>query len=1390
VEEIKSRIKAYILNEVSVIWDPKYPRKEYTFLNLSEKVDLLFRVLEFAIDESYFDGLAETFYTSTANILDSEPGTYLNTTEQLVIAFERFVKKVAFLRFSEYKIWHGNNQSVGIKESSLQGIFNRTLDKKYRNRKKEYRFSLHAELVQYTGLRKRLLDVMTSDFMTELYAYPGNARTELVHYFNLALGCYLMVTEDNFHLLYKSASPISHYLEEVVHNEADKSLPAKYVELFCERVIDPAGMVGQARLYDLADEQNTETVDYNPVDDMIGGEPSVDTVGNLFSSENNFVLIGDAGSGKTTTLRYFFHKYALEAYNRSSPSTPIPVFIRANECHTESPFHSIIDPGVQKGWVLKALQEGRLIFFIDGLNEIDEDLKLVACSELHDLMTGYPSCRFIISARGNEFALNYGIQAYKLQALKDDQIWNFIKRRITKDAETIYRQITENEALFELAHNPLILRIIVSVSAGDDVPQNKGLLYDTFITSLCSIEKGNHPHLVVQTKIDILSQVALWFRNNKKMSVPVDEFKGILKRVFDALDISFHPGDFIDEISNSLIIQVNRQNVSFYHESYLDFLCAKAILRTFRELRYIDPAFLGRKWYPVLIMCSDLTYPDKIAKDFARFFFNGAISHKQNKPLQLFTPADFNEHLLIACKIAYNLRSCDEDIYLEAEQYLGNTLSLWLWYFLKYKTEPLPVEILFASVAALNSEKLISRVLSQDKWISLWLLNINYEKYNSTDGPAENTLTLTHAFHHILKKYSRNCPDFTLTYKLIRQRRQLLETWFFASVDRHLLYFSNYLLQTVPVRFLIKQFEEEPSFDILLNIISRDFTWLCDNFDAILTSGIIDKAEFFYEVIKTYPDRRKSWELIFEHSHMFEKDQHEFHKIVRHSVCHNEACEPLMTYLDGLMGRNFFLFKNLLFHIRKVAWDSLSEKIRNFFQSSLPDNVKVKYTLDHADVNAQSFFIIVDDSYNHLFEKKSGTKIRFNNDDEYHIINLFNPRTTKRFHVILCASPDEISLSKIKPEGELHYLKNGDKFIFSYLFYELSATGRFLRFFLDNTIYDHTYKFPKMRHSSHMVYDDIELILWGRSQQVKSDKTNELELEISGPKPSEKILQDGEFEIIETDKERFFDRSDYTEFHPETLIRLKMMDELRTRLDEERVQAFIRKAGISYFFADKLNVRLGLITSVNNEIATIFCFDSQSHIFKPVPIGRQVQVADIVVIGDDESIFRPAQNVDEKLPFIEGNIVVFEDLKQSGYIRNDETTRDYMFFARSCNYIPLFGDRVKFLVMKDYKPGYEGLSMAVLISKVSAVPKTCVILSSHMAVSGDIVIGYARDTETNQKLGFLLSANTCQHIRNLTGIPLPGNQFNYIISRIHPTSSISNCPRIRLVQFLQEERKI
>ena len=185
---------------------------------------------------------------------------------------------------------------------------------------------------------------------------------------------------------------------------------------------------------------------------------------------------------------------------------------------------------------------------------------------------------------------------------------------------------------------------------------------------------------------------------NKKISTPVEEFKELLKQNFDAQGILCDLEDFIDAIRNNLIIQINQQNVSFsYHESYLNFLCAKAILKTFTEQGQIDPDFLYRRWYATLILCSDLTYSNGIAKEFTEFFFNGGVSSKLQKPLSAFTTVDFNEYILITCKIAYNLRSTNQDIYLAAEQYLNNTLILWLRYFLQNKIEPIPVELLSLS---------------------------------------------------------------------------------------------------------------------------------------------------------------------------------------------------------------------------------------------------------------------------------------------------------------------------------------------------------------------------------------------------------------------------------------------------------------------------------------------------------------------------------------------------------------------------------------------------------------------------------------------------------------------------------------------------------------------
>ncbi len=1121
MEKIKSRIKDYILNEVKVIWNPKNPHKKISFLNLSKKVDLLFWLLDFRIKEPYLDGVAETFYVNANKIIDSEPTFILKSTEQLAINFEKFVKKVGYLKYEDNKYWIGNNVSLGLKETSLQSIFNRILDKRNRKDQQERTIRLPEPLVQYFDMRRIILNIVTGDFITALYFDKSNTRKELLQYSNLVLGCYLMVIEDNFDCLYKYISPVSQYLREIINEQEYKTISAKYVELFCEKVIDPVNPEGQPRVL-----KHVSGFDDSIDNNILGNEPFVDTVNNLFLKESHFILSGDAGSGKTTTMQYFFYKYALDAFNNSTISNPIPIFIRAHGFRTEAPFLRIIQTGTQKEWVQEALKGGRIIFFIDGINEIDDDLKPVAYDELNSMMNYYPSCRFIISTRGYDFTLCSKIPSYKLQALRDYQIYDFIKRNVIKERDRIYQQILENENLLELAHNPLILQIIVTVSTRKNVPQNKGLLYDAFIKTLFSIEKDNHLQIDIQSKINILSQVALWLKTNKKISTPVEEFKELLKQNFDAQGILCDLEDFIDAIRNNLIIQINQQNVSFYHESYLDFLCAKAILKTFTEQGQIDPDFLYRRWYATLILCSDLTYSNGIAKEFTEFFFNGGVSRKLQKPLSAFTTVDFNEYILITCKIAYNLRSTNQDIYLAAEQYLNNTLILWLRYFLQNKIEPIPVELLFSAVAALNSERLITKLFSDDRWILLWLYDNRYEKHFRENEYAEDTLSLSSKFDCIIWEYSKNTPDFSLTYRLINQRLHLTETEVLTSVHRNLSTFRNCLLRNVPIRFLIKYFNEEPSYDILFNIIVKDFNYLYDNFETILTSEIIKGTQFFYTIVKSHPDRKKAYELVFNHLYLIEENVNDIDRIVCFSIYHYEASTSLMAYLDELLDRNSLLFNKLLVYIRKIAWDILSKKIQKYFQSTLQKGIEVKYTLDHIDSNSKKIFITVDRSYYPTIIKYSKEKIKINSD-EYKIINILRHRKVTKCHFLSFTVPENSLLKQIKTKGQLHFFEDDKEFIFSYSSIEISKTGKHLKFILDKTIHNDSWEFPKMRTRDQLFYENIGLDFRGRSQKNVGDWSNDNILQISGIDPKEALPKKGEFEFIESGEKKFFDCSDY-----------------------------------------------------------------------------------------------------------------------------------------------------------------------------------------------------------------------------------------------------------------------
>jgi len=108
------------------------------------------------------------------------------------------------------------------------------------------------------------------------------------------------------------------------------------------------------------------------------------SLGDVLEMHSRLVLVGDAGSSKTTTVRRLALKAARDRL--SEPVAPLPLLINLSEWKSEDSFENFIF----KQWLNrqlpshinpnKLLVSGDVLLYLDGLNEMGGKQTLKACS--------------------------------------------------------------------------------------------------------------------------------------------------------------------------------------------------------------------------------------------------------------------------------------------------------------------------------------------------------------------------------------------------------------------------------------------------------------------------------------------------------------------------------------------------------------------------------------------------------------------------------------------------------------------------------------------------------------------------------------------------------------------------------------------------------------------------------------------------------------------------------------------------------------------------------------------------------------------------------------------------------------------------------------------------
>ncbi len=232
-----------------------------------------------------------------------------------------------------------------------------------------------------------------------------------------------------------------------------------------------------------------------------------------------FVLLGAAGSGKTTLIKYIaFSLSQLRLRSRLlrkhhlHQSLPVLLYLRDHistiKDKPECTLPELVQSYVQnKGhltipvkWFEQQFRQGKCLVMLDGLDETpDEEVRKLLMKWIREQFLSYSNNRFIVTARPHGYvdtplddAIVLGVQPFSPTQIKTFiKQWFIIDERMRskkndpsvqlrafESAGNLLTSLNQKLSLLELAANPLLLTMIATLSStGSSLPNDRMELY-------------------------------------------------------------------------------------------------------------------------------------------------------------------------------------------------------------------------------------------------------------------------------------------------------------------------------------------------------------------------------------------------------------------------------------------------------------------------------------------------------------------------------------------------------------------------------------------------------------------------------------------------------------------------------------------------------------------------------------------------------------------------------------------------------------------------------------------------------------------------------------------------------------------------------------------------
>jgi HEAT repeat protein len=228
-------------------------------------------------------------------------------------------------------------------------------------------------------------------------------------------------------------------------------------------------------------------------------------ISQIVEKERHLIIYGEAGSGKTSTLKWLSTVYAREYILKKEGFVPIYI---ALDSYVKGSFYNYLKTHVVKKGIsetdFKKLLEGKALLLLDGLDLLTSTENFSPFDEISDFISEYETCRYVIASRPEPSdSLKSTFALSELEKLIDEKVRLFIEKNVPnkRQAKLLKARSLEEIQSKPILQNPLLLYLWIKLSTAhmgrrgkqeglqhftlcDSIPSSRAEIYQAFVSEL------------------------------------------------------------------------------------------------------------------------------------------------------------------------------------------------------------------------------------------------------------------------------------------------------------------------------------------------------------------------------------------------------------------------------------------------------------------------------------------------------------------------------------------------------------------------------------------------------------------------------------------------------------------------------------------------------------------------------------------------------------------------------------------------------------------------------------------------------------------------------------------------------------------------------------------